>query len=43
MCSTRSRPSATSTSAEVMIEGDRVHSGLTDLRVTDTGHVAKEA
>ena len=30
-------------SAEVMIEGDRVHSGLTDLRVTDTGHVAKEA
>ena len=29
--------------AEVMIEGDRVHSGLTDLRVTDTGHVAKEA
>ena len=25
-----------------MIEGDRVHSGLTDLRVTDTGHVAKE-
>jgi len=30
-------------SAKVMIEGDRVHSGLTDLRVTDTGHVAKEA
>jgi adenylylsulfate kinase len=29
--------------AEVKIEGDRVHSGLTDLRVTDTGHVAKEA
>jgi len=29
--------------AEVMIEGDRVHSGLTDLRVTDAGHVAKEA
>jgi adenylylsulfate kinase len=29
--------------AEVLIEGDRVHSGLTDLRVTDTGHVAKEA
>jgi adenylyl-sulfate kinase len=29
--------------ATVMIEGDRVHSGLTDLRVTDTGHVAKEA
>ena len=30
-------------SAEVMIEGDRVHSGLTDLRVTESGHVAKEA
>ena len=29
--------------ATAMIEGDRVHSGLTDLRVTDTGHVAKEA
>jgi adenylyl-sulfate kinase len=29
--------------ASPMIEGDRVHSGLTDLRVTDTGHVAKEA
>ena len=29
--------------ASAMIEGDRVHSGLTDLRVTDTGHVAKEA
>jgi len=29
--------------AEVLIEGDRVHSGLTDLRVTNTGHVAKEA
>jgi adenylyl-sulfate kinase len=29
--------------AAAMIEGDRVHSGLTDLRVTDTGHVAKEA
>lgn len=29
--------------AEVLIAGDRVHSGLTDLRVTDTGHVAKEA
>jgi adenylyl-sulfate kinase len=27
----------------VMVEGDRVHSGMTDLRVTDTGHVAKEA
>ena len=29
--------------ASAMIEGDRVHSGLTDLRVTDTGHVVKEA
>ena len=27
---------------EVMIEGDRVHSGQTDLRVHDTGHVVKE-
>ncbi|MGZ6545986.1 MAG: adenylyl-sulfate kinase [Actinomycetota bacterium] len=29
--------------AEMRVEGDRVHSGLTDLRVTGTGHVAKEA
>jgi len=29
-------------SDEVMVEGDRVHSGLTDLRVHDTGHVVKE-
>jgi sulfate adenylyltransferase/3'-phosphoadenosine 5'-phosphosulfate synthase len=29
--------------AAVLVEGDRVHSGLTDLRVTETGHVAKEA
>jgi adenylylsulfate kinase len=29
-------------SAEVLIEGDRVHSGLTDLRTTETGHVKKE-
>jgi adenylylsulfate kinase len=28
--------------ATVMIEGDRLHSGLTDLRVADTGHVLKE-
>jgi adenylylsulfate kinase len=28
--------------AEPRIEGDRVHSGLTDLRITDSGHVAKE-
>jgi adenylyl-sulfate kinase len=26
----------------VKVEGDRVHSGMTDLRVTETGHVAKE-
>ena len=26
----------------LLVEGDRVHSGLTDLRVTDSGHVAKE-
>jgi adenylylsulfate kinase len=25
----------------VLIEGDRVHSGLTDLRVTESGHVAE--
>jgi adenylyl-sulfate kinase len=25
-----------------LVEGERVHSGLTDLRVTDSGHVAKE-
>ena len=28
--------------ATLLAEGDRVHSGLTDLRVTDTGRVAKE-
>jgi adenylyl-sulfate kinase len=28
--------------AGVMIEGDRVHSGMTDLRVSETGHVVKE-
>ena len=28
--------------ATLLVEGDRVHSGLTDLRVTDSGHVAKE-
>ncbi|HEX6398835.1 MAG TPA: adenylyl-sulfate kinase [Actinomycetota bacterium] len=26
-----------------LVEGDRLHSGLTDLRVTGSGHVAKEA
>ena len=26
----------------VMVEGDRLHSGMTDLRVRDTGHVVKE-
>jgi len=25
-----------------MVEGDRLHSGLTDLRVHDSGHVVKE-
>jgi adenylylsulfate kinase len=30
-------------SGEVMIEGDRVHSGLTDLRVSSSGHVVKES
>ena len=29
-------------SDEVLIEGDRVHSGMTDLRVHETGHVVKE-
>jgi adenylyl-sulfate kinase len=29
-------------SDEVKIEGDRVHSGMTDLRVAETGHVVKE-
>src|SRR3954464_5743763 len=29
-------------SDEVMVQGDRMHSGLTDLRVADTGHVVKE-
>jgi adenylyl-sulfate kinase len=28
--------------SSVLVEGDRVHSGLTDLRVTETGHVKKE-
>ena len=28
---------------EVLIEGDRVHSGMTDLRVAETGHVVKES
>jgi adenylylsulfate kinase len=28
---------------DVLVEGDRVHSGLTDLRVADSGHVVKEA
>jgi adenylyl-sulfate kinase len=28
--------------ATLLVEGDRVHSGLTDLRVTDAGHVARE-
>ena len=29
--------------ADAMIEGDRVHSGLTDLRLTESGHVARES
>jgi adenylylsulfate kinase len=29
--------------ARRLVEGDRLHSGLTDLRITETGHVAKEA
>ena len=28
--------------ASALIEGDRVHSGLTDLRLTESGHVATE-
>jgi adenylylsulfate kinase len=28
--------------ATVLVEGDRLHSGLTDLRIADTGHVVKE-
>jgi adenylyl-sulfate kinase len=28
--------------ATPLVEGDRVHSGFTDLRVTDSGHVANE-
>jgi adenylylsulfate kinase len=27
----------------VLVEGDRLHSGMTDLRVHDTGHVVKES
>ncbi len=27
--------------ATIMVEGERLHSGLTDLRVTETGHVAE--
>jgi adenylylsulfate kinase len=30
-------------SAEQLVEGDRLHSGMTDLRVHDTGHVVEEA
>jgi len=30
-------------SDEVTVQGDRMHSGLTDLRVADTGHVVKES
>jgi len=30
-------------SDEPMVEGDRLHSGMTDLRVHDTGHVVNES
>ena len=30
-------------SDEVMVQGDQMHSGLTDLRVADSGHVVKES
>jgi adenylylsulfate kinase len=30
-------------SDEIMVEGDPLHSGLTDLRVHDTGHVVNES
>ena len=30
-------------SDEVMVQGDQVHSGFTDLRVADSGHVVKES
>jgi adenylyl-sulfate kinase len=30
-------------SDEVMVRGDQMHSGLTDLRVADSGHVVKES
>jgi hypothetical protein len=29
-------------SDQPMIQGDRMHSGMTDLRVQETGHVVKE-
>ncbi len=29
-------------SDEIMVEGDSVHSGMTDLRVAESGHVVKE-
>jgi adenylyl-sulfate kinase len=30
-------------SDEVMVQGDQMHSGFTDLRVADSGHVVKES
>jgi hypothetical protein len=30
-------------SDEPLVEGDRLHSGMTDLRVHDTGHVVNES
>jgi hypothetical protein len=29
--------------AGLLVEGDRLHSGQTDLRVTGSGHVAQES
>jgi adenylyl-sulfate kinase len=29
--------------ATILVSGDRVHSGMTDLRLTETGHVANES
>jgi hypothetical protein len=29
--------------AKLLVEGERLHSGMTDLRVTGSGHVASES
>ena len=39
---TRSRDLGHIEDAAPLVEGDRVHSGFTDLRVTESGHVANE-